>query len=104
MSAWNGSSASGAIADAACRMPQTWPRWGSTSLTSRWSPPHCKLLCPRAQSRTGMRSFLTILIVRLVATAVLIAVGVEGGYRLYQFFKQPDYFSTTEIDAAGVSV
>jgi hypothetical protein len=49
-----------------------------------------------------MRLLPTVL--RLLTTAVLITLGVEGGYRLYLFLKHRDYFRTTEIDAAGFSV
>jgi hypothetical protein len=42
---------------------------------------------------------------RLLVTVLAIALGVEGGYRLYLWFKYPDHFkTTTEIDAAEFSV
>jgi hypothetical protein len=41
---------------------------------------------------------------RLLVTVVAIALGVEGGYRLYLYFKHPDYFTTTAIDASDFSV
>src|SRR2546423_1030336 len=43
-------------------------------------------------------------VLRLIVAAVLIAVCVESGYRLYLFLKHRDYFRTTEIDEAGFSV
>ena len=41
---------------------------------------------------------------RLLITVAAIAIAVEGGYRLYLFFKYRDYFRTTQIDAAAFSV
>ena len=41
---------------------------------------------------------------RLLITVAAVAIAVEGGYRLYLFFKYRDYFRTTQIDAAAFSV
>jgi hypothetical protein len=41
---------------------------------------------------------------RLVVTVVAIAAAVEAGYRFYLYFKHPDYFATTDIDAAEFPV
>src|ERR1700741_2892961 len=42
---------------------------------------------------------------RLLITVVAMAIAVEGGYRLYLFFKYPEHFkSATAIDAAEFSV
>src|SRR5258708_30979437 len=49
-----------------------------------------------------MRRLLSIL--RFAITAAAIAVGIEGGYRLYLYFRHPDYFTATDIDAADFYV
>src|SRR5262245_43539556 len=41
---------------------------------------------------------------RLLITVLAIVVGVEAGYRLYLYFKHPDYFTTKKIDEAEFSV
>src|SRR5262249_37216977 len=42
---------------------------------------------------------------RLLVTVVAMAVGVEGGYRLFLLFKYPEHFkSNTAIDAAEFSI
>jgi hypothetical protein len=43
-------------------------------------------------------------VLRMIVTVVAIAIGVEGGYRLYLYFKHPNYFKTTDIDSAEFSV
>jgi len=43
-------------------------------------------------------------VVRFIVTAVAIAVGIEGGYRLYLYLKHPNYFTATDLDAAEFSV
>jgi hypothetical protein len=43
-------------------------------------------------------------VLRMIMTVVAIAIGVEGGYRLYLYFKHPNYFKTTDIDTAEFSV
>jgi hypothetical protein len=43
-------------------------------------------------------------VLRFLVTAAAIAIGVEGGYRLFLLFKYPERFRTTAIDAAEFSV
>lgn len=43
-------------------------------------------------------------VVRLAVTALAIALGTEGGYRLYLFLRHPDHFRTPEIGSAAFSI